>query len=73
MTKYYDSDVDRTQHGQLVSLLEQTALAFEKRPNDTVSQRRLGRNIEGTYTERLRSSLIALISIFLLPMLSRTV
>lgn len=69
-----DSDIDGAEDGQLVCLLKQTPLSFQKR-----SASRSARNgqIAGgaqeravtTYTERLRSSLIALISIFLRPMM----
>lgn len=56
-----------------MSLLEKPTLAFEECPNDTVSRRVFRKEyMDAAYTERLRSSLIALISIFLLPMFSRT-
>lgn len=32
VTEYYDSDIDRTQYRQLVSLLEQATLSLQKRP-----------------------------------------
>lgn len=35
--EYYDSDVDRAKHGQLVRLLEKTAFAFQESARHTVS------------------------------------
>lgn len=76
MAEYYDSDVDGAENGKLVSLLEQTALALEEgaawKGQRTGLKERDATVESGAYTERLRSSLMALISIFLRPIVDRT-
>lgn len=72
MTKDDDGHIDGTKNGEFVCLFEETAFSFQKSTARRMvsvipgSQRKIP-NSE-TYTERLRSSLIALISIFLRPM-----
>jgi hypothetical protein len=67
-----DSDVYRTQDRELMCLLKQTTFPFQKRPGEGSKMTLVfcfhGSASARTYTERLRSSLIALISIFLRPM-----
>jgi hypothetical protein len=64
-------NVDRAQNRQLMRLLEQASFALEK--GSTQTRQRLlwgparGMGRTKTYTERFRSSLMALISIFLRP------
>lgn len=74
MPKNNDGDVDGAEDGEFMSFLEETALSFQERPRKRASQSTddMKRSqdvsrIDRTYTERLRSSLIALISIFLRP------
>lgn len=91
MPKDNHRDINRAQHGKLMSLLEKPTFAFEKCPMraelagrtrrtknyfnnriDWMSKawRCLGDATRVTYTERFLSSLMALISIFLLPMVN---
>jgi hypothetical protein len=51
-------------------LLEKTSLALEKGSMKTFASAKEDISCKGTYTERFLSSLIALISIFLLPIAS---
>jgi hypothetical protein len=83
ISKYYDSHINGTENRELMRLLEETAFALEKgsgEKSELVKTRWFfwrggeGRGgkwrrvaAEETYTERFRSSLMALISIFLLP------
>lgn len=68
-----DGNVNGAQHRQLVGLLKQAAFAFKE---SSALRRQFyralqdGRHVQiRTYTERFRSSLMALISIFLRPIL----
>jgi len=63
-----DGDVDRAQHGELMRLLEQAAFALQE--SAAQGQRWIAAHGKTTYTERLRSSLMALISIFRRPMVT---
>ena len=65
-----DGHVDGAEDGQLMRFLEQTTFAFEKGAVIIKSGRWLSSKGSMTYTERFRSSLMALISIFLLPIVS---
>lgn len=79
MAKDDDSDVDGTEDSELMSLLEETAFPLQKGTEksnmsampDNPGAPKIPRATNKTYTERLRSSLIALISIFLRPMLKQ--
>jgi hypothetical protein len=67
MTEYDDSYVDRAKYRKLMRLLEKAAFAFEE---STVDNGQSPSNVfvlVAAYTDRLRSSLIALISIFRRP------
>jgi hypothetical protein len=66
IAKYDDRDIDGAEDGQLMRLLEQTAFALEESSVD-VSKLIASRLARTTYTERFLSSLMALISIFRLP------
>ena len=65
-----DGNVDGAEHRQLVSLLEQAAFALQEGAVTGQFQPQALRQarLRAAYTERLRSSLMALISIFLRPM-----
>ena len=70
MAKDDHGNVNGAEHGKLMRLLEKTALALEEGAMRSLADvspvyRALCRS---TYTERFRSSLMALISIFLRPM-----
>lgn len=72
MTKDDDGDIDRTEDGEFMGFLEETTLSFQKGSRkEQVSRRAMKWKLrckqDKAYTERLRSSLIALISIFLRP------
>lgn len=75
VAKDEDGHIDGTQDGELVCLFKQAALSLEKRSaREEISQLwrddwgiRRKRSRDKTYTERFRSSLMALISIFLRP------
>lgn len=82
MTENDDSDVDRAENGKLMRLFEKPAFPFQKGPEGWLIHVRHANSISGgkgsglknrtqAYTERLRSSLIALISIFLRPIEDR--
>ncbi len=70
-----DGDVDGAEDGELVGLLEEAAFPLEKSATRDRSARRLAQQGAGerarAYTERFLSSLIALISIFLRPILGQ--
>lgn len=66
--KYDDCDIDGTKHRQLVRFLEQATLSLEERSASLISLRSQS-HASDTYTDLLRSSLMALISIFLRPIL----
>jgi len=69
IAKDYDRDIDRTEDGELMRLLEQATFALKKRSvGETVISLHSPEGSANTYTERFLSSLMALISIFLLPM-----
>jgi hypothetical protein len=74
-----DGNIDGAQDGQLMRFLEQTTFAFEKRAIITwsaVDHHQPASPLAGldsTYTERFLSSLMALISIFRLPILTAAV
>ena len=70
MPKDDDSDVDRTEYGKLMGFLEETAFAFQECTEPNVSDLTGALSVRLAYTERFRSSFIALISIFLRPMVS---
>jgi hypothetical protein len=63
-----DGDIDGAEDGQLMGLFEQAAFALQKSAGRSGSARALWAWGLATHTERLRSSLMALISIFLRPM-----
>lgn len=63
-----DRDIDGTEYGEFVRFLEKAAFPFQKGTRWRISAYVPVRGMHETYTERLRSSLIALISIFLRPM-----
>ena len=79
MAKDDDSDIDGAEDSELMSLFEETAFSLQKGTEnsnmsampDNPGAPRNPRATNKTYTERLRSSLIALISIFLRPMLKQ--
>ena len=80
MAKDDDSDIDGAEDSELMSLFEETAFSLQKgtenrnmsaMPNNPGARRIIPKATNKTYTERLRSSLIALISIFLRPMLKQ--
>jgi hypothetical protein len=63
-TEDHDRDVNGTQDGKLMSLLEQSTFSFQERSELDVSfDSSRYREFGITYTERLRSSLIGFISI----------
>lgn len=66
VAEHKDGYIDGAEHRKLVRLLEQAALALEKGPMFVSCIFPIAA-WRGTYTERLRSSLMALISIFLRP------
>lgn len=68
MAKYDDRDIYRAQYRQLVRLLEEAAFSLEEGSAQVRARRR--EMLCQTHTERFRSSLIALISIFLRPILT---
>jgi hypothetical protein len=71
ISKDYDRDIDRAENGKLMRLLEQATFALEERSvGKGTDQRGFSEDFATrlmTYTERFLSSLMALISIFLLP------
>lgn len=70
MTEDDDGNIDGTEHGQFMCLFEETAFSLQERTIIEHSQSASSTSPVArhqTHTERLRSSLIALISIFLRP------
>jgi K+-sensing histidine kinase KdpD len=63
-----DSNVDGAEHRELMRLLEQAAFALKEGAVPGQYQSRQASYRADAYTERFRSSLMALISIFLRPM-----
>jgi hypothetical protein len=69
VAEYDDRHIYRTQYGQFMRFLEEATFALEKGPCDGQREDEKFKRFGHTYTDRFRSSLIALISIFLRPML----
>lgn len=65
-----DGHVDGAEHRELMRLLEKTALALEEGAGQVSAGIARGCDAEKAYTERLRSSLMALISILRRPMMA---
>ncbi len=73
IAKYDDCDINGAQNGELMSFFEQSTFALQE--SSKVTARLAMVDDSGcipTYTDLFRSSLIALISIFLLPMVIAT-
>lgn len=67
-----DSDIDGTEDGELMRFLEQTTFSLQEctASKEMISQCLIDGLAAPTHTERLRSSLMALISIFLRPIVN---